>query len=65
MQKKSWFYFSYLGMIALFTIMLVAVIWIATTKPYSGQTKLDAGDIEQIRKQNKVSNLPNINNCGF
>jgi hypothetical protein len=50
MKKKSWFYYSFWFLSIAFVGLLFASTWIATSKKFSGQTGIDAGEIENRRK---------------
>lgn len=50
MKKKSWFYYSFWFLSIAFVLLLLGSTWVASSKKYSGQTGIDAGEIENIRK---------------
>jgi hypothetical protein len=54
MKKKSWFYYSFWFLSIAFVLLLLGSTWVATSKKYSGQTGIDAKEIENIRKITKI-----------
>jgi|LauGreDrversion4_2_1035121.scaffolds.fasta_scaffold2212441_2 hypothetical protein len=54
MKKKSWFYYSFWFLSIAFVFLLLGSTWVAASKKYSGQTGIDAGEIENIRKITKL-----------